>query len=715
MQLVLEATTQNTPAARVAAVPFVRREDGALLRGLGRFVHDVQLPGALHLACVRGSHAHATLGHIDLEPAKAVPGVLAILTAADLGAHYMPAPNGLLELADEPGFPLLAVDTLAYVGQPVALVLASSHEAAHRAASLVHLDVVAQAAAPDFGPQTPTTRVAHQRDADPAPITHRVSAKLSSPRLAAMAMEPRACCARWDPLTGSLTAWLGTQTPSRAKADLAGVLGIAIDRVRVISPDVGGAFGAKASVGPEDLLVGLAARHLRATVRWVSSRSEDFVAGMHGRGARLSGELALDAAGSFVALVARLEFTLGAWLAYSAVVPLRNAARILPGPYRVRGLDIQGQASRSHTAPVTIYRGAGRPEAALLMETLVDKAARASGIDPVELRRRNLIPASAMPYTTPTGELLDSGDYPQALDSACRRFGYEAERSLQQQRRAAGELVGIGVAMYIEPCGQGWESARVTLHVGGSVTVASGTPAQGQGHATTFAQIAAGELGCAREDVLVLMGDTESCPVGTGALASRSTAIGGSAIAQACREALLRRHAGEPLPITVDARFTAAEAWSYGCVIARMCIDRDTGKPSVERIVWTDDAGHIVNPVLARGQLLGGAAQGLGQALMERLVYDDAGQLLSGSLMDYAVPRACDMPVIDIQSMHIPSPNNLLGAKGVGEAGCIGVPAALMNAARDALRGFGEPELQLPLRAEQLWRAMQKPPSAPPH
>jgi carbon-monoxide dehydrogenase large subunit len=349
------------------------------------------------------------------------------------------------------------------------------------------------------------------------------------------------------------------------------------------------------------------------------------------------------------------------------------------------------------------------------METLVDEAARATGIDPVELRRRNLIPASAMPYRTPTGETLDSGDYLLALERACERFGYAAERAQQQARRDAGALLGIGVALYIEPCGQGWESARVTLHPDGQATVASGAPAQGQGHASTWALIAAEALGCAAEQVTVVLGDTARCPPGTGALASRSTAIGGSAIVQACREARSRQQAGEALPLTVDTRYTAAETWSYGCVIARVAIDCDTGHLQVERLVWVDDAGRILHPLLAHGQLVGGAAQGLGQALMEQMVYDPSGQLVTGSLMDYAVPRAADMPPIEITSLHTPSPNNLLGAKGVGEAGCIGVPAALMNAARDALQPLGAPALQLPLTAEQLWRALSSLPRKPDH
>ena len=640
--------------------------------------------------------------------------ILAVLAGIDLGRQTMPPVNPLLHLLEAQDFPLLAQSTLSHVGQPMALVLARTAQQAAAAAARVRVEVEELPAMADFTATTPTTRTRHAGGTMSTPVQLRVEVTLTSPRVVAMAMEPRNCSARWHAADEQLTVWLGTQTPSRAQADIAAALGLAVGQVRVISPDVGGAFGAKASVYPEDLLVALAARHTGGAVRWTSSRSEDFVAGMHGRGSRLQGELSLDKDGRFVGLSARLAFTLGAWLPYSGVVPLRNAARILPGPYRVDQIDIQGQASRSHGAPVNIYRGAGRPEAALLMETLVDKAARAAGMDPVSLRRRNLIPASAMPWATVSGETLDSGDYLLALERACARFGYDAERSRQQTRRAQGEVVGIGVAMYIEPCGQGWESARVTLHADGRATVASGSPAQGQGHGTTYAQIAAEALGCPADQVTVMLGDTAHCPAGTGTLASRSTAIGGSAIVQACQEALSRQAAGEPLPLTVDTRYTAKEAWSYGCVIAAMAIDPDTGQPTIERIVWADDAGHVIHPVLVRGQLIGGAAQALGQALMERMVYDTSGQPVTGSLMDYAIPRASDMPPIEIESLSTPSPNNLLGAKGVGEAGCIGVPAALMNAARDALSPFGEHELQFPLTAEQLWRALSTTPSNTP-
>jgi carbon-monoxide dehydrogenase large subunit len=686
----------------------LRREDTRLLTGAGSYVADLRLPGMLHLAFVRAGQAGARLRHIGSEVARQVPGVLHVLGATEIGAHQMPPVNEMLPVTPGLAFPLLTHERTDYAGQPLALVIATSAQAAMAGAQAVQVDFEEGDAAyvADFDNAPAATQVYHQHGSAPADVTLQcVSVQLDSPRVVAMAMEPRATVARWSLDADELTVWTGSQAPTRARADIAGVLGLPLAQVRVISPDVGGAFGAKASVCPEELLVALAARHLKACVRWVASRSDEFTLGLQGRGARLGGTLALDAQGRFASLTADLQFTLGAWMPFSAVMPLRNAARILPGPYRLGHVAIAGRAQLSSLAPVSIYRGAGRPEAALLMETLVDKAARASGIDPVELRRRNLVQADAMPWTTPTGEVFDSGNYRQALDHACQRFDYAGERAAQIERRARGELLGIGVALYVEPCGQGWESARVTLAADGRVTVVSGSPAQGQGHLTSFAAIAAQALGREPAQVTVQCGDTALELDGIGALASRSIAIGGSAILTACREVLARQQAGEALPITAELRFQSDETWSHGCVMVRLQIDRDTGQPAIERLVWVDDAGRIISPVLARGQLLGGLAQGLGQALMERIVHDAHGQLLSGSLMDYAVPRATDMPPVEIDSLCSPATTNPLGAKGVGEAGCIGLPAALMNAARDALSVFGERELQLPLRAESLWQA----------
>ena len=695
--------------------------DDRLLTGRGQYVHDISLPGMLHAVFVRSVHARARLISVDLTPAKASEGVVAVLDASHFQGLTLPTINLLLADTHAPECPLLASGQVSSVGQPIAVVMAYSLQAAQDAAERVLVDYDALPAVADLQADAASVAYVTHRTGVALPAIHKVQVQHRQPRVVAMSLEPRAAVAQWHAdsglIGGSMTVWLPTQTPSRAQADIARALGLPPTQVRIVAPDVGGAFGAKSSVCPEDLVIAFAAKQLQTTVQWTSSRSDEFTSGTQGRGALLQGELSMDADGRFLHLQARMQFPLGAWLPFSAVVPARNAARILPGPYVLGSVDFEARASMSNAAAVNIYRGAGRPEAALLMERLVEKAARKSGIDPVELRLRNLIPASAMPFTTPTGEQLDAGDYRAALLKACARFDYAGERALQAARRATGELVGelvgIGIAMYIEPCGQGWESARVTLQVNGRVLVASGSASQGQGHDIAYATIAAEALGCDAALITVDEGDTATCPAGIGALASRSMAIGGSAVLQAAQIAAKRRDAGEPLPIVADTVYTAPfEAWSYGCVIARMSIDRDTGVPTVERIVWVDDAGRIISPALAYGQLMGGLAQGLGQAMMEQIVYNDDGQLITGSLMDYAVPRAADMPPVEIESMAVATTANLLGAKGLGEAGCIGVPAALLNAAADALAplvapGGSEFDLDFPLTSERLWLAIQ--------
>lgn len=697
-----------SPTLHSSDAPLARVEDPRLLTGRGCYVHDVSLPGMLHAVFVRSVYPRARILSMDASGAWAVEGVVAIVTGHDIAGLTLPPPNDLLQNLRAEPTPLMPTQSIRSVGQALALVLARSAEAARQAAEAVWFDCEAEPSQNDLADGAPVVASVrhHTGDAPPAGATV-VRAVQQQPRVAAMALEPRAAVVRWDEAAGQLDAWLPTQAPSRARADIARLLNLAAERVRVIAPDVGGAFGAKSSLGPEELVLAWAARAHRCALKWTATRSEEFTSGVHGRGAHLQGELALDAQGRFLHLGARLRFPVGAWLPFSAVAPARNTARILPGPYRVGGVDISAQVETSDAAAVTIYRGAGRPEATLLMERLVERAARRLGLDPLALRRRNLIEPDQMPWATPTGEVLDAGDYRAVLERAANAFGYEAERAEQARRRAAGDWVGLGTALYIEPCGQGWESARVSLLADGTVEVASGSSAQGQGHETSYATIAATALGCEPARVRVRHGDTAHCPEGVGALASRSMAIGGSAVLLAAQEAARRRAAGEALPITAEQVYTApAEAWSYGCVMARLAIDADTGRPRVERIVWADDAGQIVSPQLAEGQLLGGLAQGLGQALFERLVYDADGQLVTGSLMDYAMPRADDMPPVELHSQHVPTNANALGAKGVGEAGCIGVPAALLNAAADALSPCGEPELDFPLTAERLWRAM---------
>lgn len=698
---------------------FLRVEDPALLGGRGRFVGDIRLPGLAHAVFVRSPYAHARLLSLDLTAAQEQPGVLAVLGPRDFAGLRQPRVNRLLAEMRLPEADLMPADRVLAVGAPIALVLADTREQAQAAADLVFADYEDLAPVLDHDEAAPALY-----EAVPANLALRsefktgrlpdaaatAQAQIELPRVAPAPMEPRASLMAWQAASGSLQAWMSTQTPSRAREDLALCLSLPLERVQVTAPDVGGAFGGKASVYPEDLLLAWASRRLQRPLLWQSTRSEDLLSATHGRAARLQGNLWLDALGRMQGLQAELRFALGHWLPYSAAAPLRNACRILPGPYQVPAQQVTGEGRLSNAAAVGIYRGAGRPEAAILMERLVDEAAAQAGIDPLQLRLLNLWAPQDLPADWPNGQRLDSCDLPALLQRAAKLFDYPRRRAEQAGRRGAGECVGIGMAVYVEPCGQGFESVRLTAQADGRYLLATGATAQGQGRETSYALIAAEALGCAPEQITVLHGNTATCPAGIGALASRSTAIGGSAVLKATQRLRQELNEGAALPHSVELFHEVAhEAWAAGCVMLALRVDRDTGQPTIEDLVWVDDAGHIVSPELIHGQLLGGLAQGLGQALMERLVYDDNGQLLTGSLMDYALPRAEDLPAARLASLPTRSAANALGAKGVGEAGCIGLPAALLNAAHDALRPMGVRQLDFPLSAERLWRAMQTP------
>ncbi|MCV2350230.1 xanthine dehydrogenase family protein molybdopterin-binding subunit [Paucibacter sp. Y2R2-4] len=712
-----------------AACGLLRREDARLLRGQGGFVANRQVPGMLHAVFVRSPHAHARITAIEASDALALPGVRAVLLPEDFVGLRQPRVNALLPGMCLPQAELLPLDRVLAVGAPVALVLADSRQEAQAAADLIWVDYQDLSPVLDFAPDSaaetlypgmPSRQALHQHIAVGQLPKHAPSAavQLGLPRVAASPLEPRAALVQWDEAAQTLSAWLSTQTPSRAREDLAHALGLAQSQVRVVATDVGGAFGAKASVFAEDLMLAWAALRLQRPMRWLASRGEDLLAGTHGRGSQLQGQLWL-APGSpqFIGLAAQMQFTLGHWLPFSAAAPLRNATRILPGPYRVLAQEVQAEGLLSHAAAVGIYRGAGRPEACVLMERLVDEAARRCDIDPLALRLANVWAAEDLPRQLPSGEWLDRCDPSALLLRAAERFNYTERRARQQAVRGdARTLTGLGIALYVEPCGQGGESVRLTALEGGGYLLATGATAQGQGRETAFSLIAAEALGCAPGEVEVLHGDTAQCPAGIGALASRSTAIGGSAILAAAAELKQKLAEGAPRPCTVELFHTAPnEAWASGCLMVELHIDRDTGAPTIKDVVWVDDAGVLVHPTLVHGQLIGGLAQGLGQALMEKIVYDDSGQLLTGSLMDYALPRAEDMPPVHIESLPTRSAANALGAKGVGEAGCIGLPAALLNAAHDALAQIGitEAQLDFPLSAPALWRAMQAAPASP--
>jgi aerobic carbon-monoxide dehydrogenase large subunit len=673
-----------------AALP--RVEDERLLRGQGRFVADLAPADALHVAFARAPQGPACLARVDIARARVLPGVRLILTGADTEGLGRAAVNPLVENLEPGEWPILAHGRVAAAGQAVALVVAETLAQAQDAVEAIEIDYEPLDDAPE-APCFAQTFASGDVDAAFATAAHVVRVELVYPRVAPMALEPRAVLAsRAD---GVLNVRLSTQTPHRARADLAAILGVVERAIRVIAPDVGGAFGGKASLQPEEAAVALAATRLDRPVLWVATRSEEFLAGPHGRALELAGDLAVAADGRFLGLRASADAELGHWLVYSAVVPARNAMRILPGPYRIGAAELKIAGRRNARPAVGIYRGAGRPEAAMLMERLVEAAARALGTDPIALRRANLVPS---------GEFRDAVDFAGLLDAA---------KSALPARR--GGLSGVGVALYVEPCGQGAETATLRHEGAGRFALATGATAQGQGRETAYAQIAAEILGVEPEAITVIHGDTATAPVGVGALASRSTAIGGSAVLEAAER--LRAEIG-PMPTgdwsrapvrEVAVRYTAPEeAWASGAVVASVSIDRDTGTPRIERIVWIDDAGAVVNPTLVEGQLRGGLAQGVGEALLEGLRYDANGQLLTGSLMDYAVPRASDVPEVALISRPTRSCNNKLGAKGVGEAGCIGVPAAIANAILDALAPLGVGRLDMPMTPAKIWRAIRE-------
>ena len=754
--------------------PLKRREDHRLLTGAGSYVDDMRPPGCVHVALLRSPHAHARIARLDVEAAQRAPRVLLVVTGKDT-AHLAPMPvNRLMPDMRVPPHPILAEDSVHSTGIPVAAVVAEDVYAAYDALDLIQVEYEPRPAlpepegalakgAPALFPGVDGNRVLHRtlREGDAAgafaSAAHVVSLKVAQQRVAAVALEPRSVLATFDRQSEELTMWVSCQAPFRIRAEVARLLELPESRVRVIAPDVGGGFGVKTGPYREDVLLAWLARRLARPVKWVATRREDQATTNQARGSVCEGELALDAGGRITGLRARIASPLGSSLMNAAAGSPWNHARLLPGAYVVPTCDITVSGAVTTTAPVAAYRGAGRPEACFYIERLIDTAARAMGLDPAELRRRNLIPPERFPFRTVTGQSYDSGDYPQALDRALAAADYAGLRREQAERRARGEVVGVGVVSYVEPCALGWESGSIRVERSGKVTAITGSSAHGQGHETTFAQVVADHLGVTPDEVTVLHGDTRSGPEGFGTFGSRSVALGGGALVRGSVEVrdkgrriaarLLEAAAedvvgvpggfqvtgvpakrvtwkevataayagGQALPsgdtpgLEATMYFQAeAEVWSYGAVVCLVSITRDTGRLTIEKLVWVDDAGTIINPLLAEGQLLGSLAQGLGQALLEAIVYDGDGQLLTSTLMDYAIPRAEDIPALTIEKMHTPSPRNPLGAKGLGEAGCIAIPPALVNAAVDALAPFGITHVDMPLGAERLWAAINK-------
>jgi carbon-monoxide dehydrogenase large subunit len=742
----------------VIGASVTRREDARVLLGQTRYLDDLNRAGLAHVAFVRSPHARASITGIEVP--KQADGLISVITAADLDGRVRAFPVPPLDgavLADEP-HPVLARDEVRYAGQPIAAVIARTRALAEDAAELVQVFYEPHPAVVDPRHSDLDLMRWERRSGDVdgafAAARHIVRGRYALPRLVAAPIETRGAIAEHDPGRDLLTVWCSAQDPHRPRAQLAHILARPDDRVRVIVPDVGGAFGSKGVIAPEVAAIAAAAIKLGTPLKWAEDRLENFLAAYQGRGIEGDVELALDADGRMLGLRARLWADLGAYLLSTTAIPPHTAAMLMTGCYDIPAAEVKLVGARTHKVPTGPYRGAGRPDAAYMLEGLVDQAARELGIDRIELRRRNLI--RGFPHRTPMGHEYDSGDYERCLDLAVELGG--AGTPGPGADDGADTVTGTGVALYVERAGGQWESAEIELGPGGRFVVASSACPHGQGHETTFAQIAADSLGTELGQIVLRFGDSDTVPRGVGTFGSRSVAMAGSAIVVAAEKlvASARRLAAhlltcepgqlelagggfglpadrravswtdlaraayqlERLPpgmeigaLRAAARFSSPPVFSAGAYAAVVEIERATGKLRVVRVAAVDDAGTVINPLLAHGQVVGGVVQALGECLVEEVVHDDSGQNRSGSFMDYSLLTAAEIPPIATAEVACPSPLNPLGAKGAGEGGTVGTLPAVANAVADALGGR---HLDPPYGAEKLWRALRETPAVNP-
>jgi aerobic carbon-monoxide dehydrogenase large subunit len=766
-----------------------RREDPRFLRGEGRFVEDITLPGVLHAAFVRSPHAHARVKKIDTRRAAAAPGVTRVLTFVELERWMKPlplfgaVPPGLgaavrFDVRQAPQWALCR-ERARYVGEIVAMVVADSPERACDALDLVEVEweplpaVVdmlraAEAGSPLVHPEWESnvgvgfTHAIGDADGafDRADVVVRETLHIQ--RYVGMPLEGRGVVAAWDRRDGTLTTWNSTQVSHFVQQGLASALGLPPHKIRVVAPDLGGGFGTKASGYPEDALVPIAAIALGRPVKWIESRREHMSGAAHARHQVHAIALAATRDGAILAVRDRIWLDLGAYNVWGVVLPYNTVAHLI-GPHRIKNMRVEVQAVVTNKTPNAPYRGAGRPETVFAMDRIVDCLARELGLDPAELRRRNYIRPDelpydfGMPYRDGNPLVYDTGDFPDALEKALAASGYREFRAEQARLRAQGVYRGIGISGYVEGTAIGpFEGATVKLDLAGRVLVATGAINSGQGHETSFAQIAADALGVPIDWVTVVGGDTAAVPFGVGTFASRSAVTAGNSIADACRDvrAKLVRAASvlfEAAPDDIDidegrafvrgspgsaidlARVVQAsiptfarpgvaapdfEASAYHHVptvtyasavhVAQVEVDVGSGRVTLLRYVVAHDCGRVINPTIVDGQVHGGVAQGVGGALFEEMVYDEAGQLVTGSLMDYAVPKADDLPPIETVHLESPSPRNPLGVKGLGEGGAISPPAAIANAVEDALAPFGVRVTETPLTAGRIVALLAK-------
>jgi aerobic carbon-monoxide dehydrogenase large subunit len=783
-----------------------RTEDPRLIKGLAHYVDDIRLPDTLHVAFVRSVYAHAKITGIDAREALKAPGVVAVYTGKDIATAVGPVPcAAALPDLKVPDYRVLATGKALFVGHPIAAVVAQDRYAAADAAELISVDYeelpvvvdVEQAAAggavihESFGDNIAYKLTSGEGDIDAAmnAADRIVTQKMVHQRLAPIAMEGRGVLARYFPGEEELTLWSSTQIPHLMRTQVALMIGVPENKLRVITPEVGGGFGSKLNVYAEEALLGWISVQLCKPVKWIETRRENMQATIHGRAQVGTVEVGCKTDGTITGLRYNVVADLGAYhqLLTPAIPTLTGL--MLSGAYRIPAIQMNVTGVFTNKMSTDAYRGAGRPEATYVVERAMDIVAAELNMDPVEVRRKNFPAASEFPFHTATGLDYDSGDYEAALSKALDLSGYQKLREEQTQARAAGKLVGIGMSSYVEICALGpsqampaggWESATVRIEPTGKVTVMTGASPHGQGQETSFAQIAADELGVDLHDVTVIHGDTGIVQYGIGTFGSRATAVGGTAVLIAiqklkekaakiaahilqceasglCFEAgrysrqaaasaatgvsepvvpvgeapagalpepdtesrktlsiqeiALIAHIAKELPPDTEPGLSATYffepknfTFPFGTHICVVEIDKDTGETKFLRYVAVDDCGKVINPLLVDGQLHGGIVQSIGQALYEEVVYDEQGQLITGELMDYALPRASQLPWFELDRTETPSPVNPLGVKGVGEAGTIGATPAIVNAIVDALSPYGVKHLDMPVRPENIWK-----------
>ena len=773
-----------------------RKEDVRFVTGHGNYTDDINRPGQTHAYILRSPHAHATIKSIDTVAAKAAPGVLAVFSGADTqadGVGGMPcgwlihSKNG--DPMNEPAHPPLAIGKVRHVGDQVAVVIAETLAQAKDAAEKIAVDYGVLPAVIDMkkaiagGGASVHDEVPGNvcydwhigdKDATDAAFTgaaHVTKIDIVNNRLIPNAMEPRAAVAEYEASGGNYTLYTTTQNPHVIRLLMCtAVLNLPEHKVRVVAPDVGGGFGSKIFHYAEEAIITWATQKIRRPIKWTAERSESFMSDAHGRDHVTHAELAMDKDGKFLALRVNTLANMGAYLStFASAVPTYLHGTLLAGVYATPAIYCEVKAVFTNTVAVDAYRGAGRPEAAYIVERIVDRAAREMGIDQVEIRRRNFIPSDAFPYQTPVALEYDSGDYIATLDQALAKHdvkGFAARRAASEKN---GRYRGIGYSTYIEACGVApsavagalgaraglYECAEVRVHPSGMVTVFTGTHSHGQSHETTFAQLVSEQLGVPFDNIEVVHGDTASIPFGMGTYGSRSLAVGGSALVNAMNKIIdkgkkIAAHVLEASESDIDFAdgvftvkgtdknmpFAAVAGTAYvphnfphetlepgldetayydplnftfpgGCHICEVEIDPETGAVSVEKFTAVDDVGRVINPMVVEGQVHGGVAQGIGQALLEGCSYDSDGQLLTGSYMDYCMPRADNLPNFEVGNAVTLCAHNSLGVKGCGEVGAIGAPPAVINAIVDALSPLGVTDMPMPATSRNVWAAIQ--------